>query len=173
MIDRKRLGGEYRSPYQVGAKTLVLHPYRLCLVKQAWYLIARADGSDRPVTYRVARFGSLKVLDEPALVPDAFDPRAYFGNAWAVYRGEQTFDVDVRFTREAAAIATETIWHATQRVHQNDDGSVTLSFRVDGLDEISHWLVGWAGFVQVLRPLELRERVMERWRRGIALNAEL
>jgi hypothetical protein len=38
------------------------------------------------------------------------------------------------------------------------------------LEEITHWLVGWAGFVQILKPEELREKVSDRWRRGIALN---
>ena len=170
LIERRCLSGEYRSPYQDEAKALILHPYRLCLVKQAWYLIARPEGSDHPVTYRVARFAKLEVLEPPALIPEEFDLRAYFGNAWAVYRGEPTSDVVVRFTKEASAIVTETTWHRTQRVHHNEDGSVTLSFQVDGLEEITHWLVGWAGFVQVLRPGELRERVSERWRRGIAVN---
>ena len=66
-----------------------LHPYRLALVKQAWYLIARPEGSTHPVTYRVARFRSLKALDSAADVPEDFDLRAYFGDAWAVYRGDQ------------------------------------------------------------------------------------
>jgi predicted DNA-binding transcriptional regulator YafY len=173
LFERRCLSGEYRSPYRAEVKKLILHPYRLCLLKQAWYLIARPEGAEHPATYRVARFGRLEVLDAPARIPEDFDLRAYFGNAWAVYRGERTFDVEVRFTRDAAAIVTETTWHRTQRVHHHEDGSVTLAFRVDGLEEITHWLVGWAGFVQILRPEELRERVSERWRKGLALNVEV
>ena len=29
----------------------------------------------------------------------------------------------------------------------NDDGSVTVSFEVDGLEEIVWWLLGWSGDV--------------------------
>lgn len=96
-----KLTGTYSSPYdESGPKRLTFHPYRLCLVKQAWYLIARPDHADRPRTYRVARFLTLRPSDAPAEIPGGFDLKAYFGNAWAVYRGDRTHEVVVRFTRE-------------------------------------------------------------------------
>ncbi|HKI16997.1 MAG TPA: WYL domain-containing protein, partial [Isosphaeraceae bacterium] len=172
LIERKCLEGTYASPYQAGEKRLLLLPYRLCLVKQAWYLIARPEGSVHPVTYRVARFRSLKKLDAIADVPEDFDLRAYFGNAWAVYRGEREHDVEVRFVPEAAALVTETTWHHTQQIQHHEDGSVTLSFRVDGLEEIARWLLGWSGWIEVVRPAELRAMVVEQLQRALALNRE-
>lgn len=170
LVENKRLEGIYLSPYQKTEKRLDLHPIRLCLVKQSWYLIAHPVESDHPVTYRVARFRSLKKLDQPADVPHEFDLRAYFGNAWAVYRGDRTYDVEVRFTPEAGALVTETTWHHTQQTRRNDDGSVTLFFRVDGLEEIVWWLLGWSGFVEVVRPKELRSLVRARLQNGLELN---
>ncbi|MGO9468571.1 MAG: helix-turn-helix transcriptional regulator [Isosphaeraceae bacterium] len=172
LIERKCLEGTYSSPYQAGKKRLLLLPYRLCLVKQAWYLIARPEGSLHPVTYRVARFRSLKKLDAIAEVPQDFDLRAYFGDAWAVYRGSQSYEVEARFVPEAAPLVTETTWHHTQQVRRQKDGSVTLSFRVDGLEEIARWLLGWSGLVEVVRPAELRAMVVEHLRRALALNGE-
>jgi len=72
-----------------------LHPYRLCLIKNAWYVVGRQDELDQPRTYRVARFKTLRMLDQAADVPDDFDIRAYFGNAWAVFRGDKTYDVEI------------------------------------------------------------------------------
>jgi predicted DNA-binding transcriptional regulator YafY len=171
LIERKCLEGTYASPYQVGEKHLLLLPYRLCLVKQAWYLIARPEGSIDPLIYRVARFRSLRKLDATADVPDDFDLRAYFGDAWAVYRGGRSYDVELRFVPEAAAPVTETTWHHSQRTRHHEDGSVTLSFRVDGLEEIARWLLGWSGWVEVLRPAELRTMVVGYLHRALALNA--
>jgi predicted DNA-binding transcriptional regulator YafY len=171
LIDKKCLEGTYASPYQSTDKRLTLHPYRLCLVKQAWYLIARPEGSNHPVTYRVARFRSIRRLDEPAAVPEDFDLRDYFGDAWAVYRGDQNYEVEVRFVPEAAALVTETTWHHSQQIQPHEDGSVTLSFRVDGLEEIARWLLGWSGWADVIRPPELRAIVVEQLRRALALNA--
>jgi predicted DNA-binding transcriptional regulator YafY len=171
LVGKHALEGAYASPYQGGEKMVLLHPIRLCLVKQAWYLIARPDGSDHPVTYRVARFRSIRKLFLRSEVPEEFDLRAYFGDAWGVYRGDRSHEVELRFSPEVAAVVTETTWHHTEQVEQNDDGSVTLSFRVDGLEEIVWWVLGWSGSVEVVRPPELRRMVVERLRRALGLNA--
>jgi len=60
LLERKQLTGQYASPYQEKSVKLTLHPYRLCLVQHAWYLIARPANEDRPKTYRVQRFKSLR-----------------------------------------------------------------------------------------------------------------
>jgi predicted DNA-binding transcriptional regulator YafY len=169
LVEKTALEGTYASPYRSGEKTVLLHPIRLCLVKQAWYLIARPDGTDHPVTYRVTRFRSLRRLDLRSDVPEEFDLRAYFGDAWAVFRGERSYEVEVHFTPEAAPLVTETTWHHTQQTRRNDDGSVTLSFRVDGLEEIVWWVLGWSGRVEVVRPPELREMITERLRSALAM----
>ena len=172
LIEKSCLEGTYASPHQSREKRSTLHPIRLCLVEQAWYLIARPEGSSHPVTYRVARFRSLKAVDRAADVPEEFDLRAYFGDAWAVYRGSPSCEVEVRFVPEAADLVTETIWHHTQQARRHEDGSVTLSFRVDGLEEVARWLLGWAGWAQVIRPAELRSMVVEDLQRGLALNTD-
>jgi predicted DNA-binding transcriptional regulator YafY len=69
LLQRKQLVGRYQSPYQEKAVSLRLHPFRLCLVKQAWYVIARPADGDAPRTYRVTRFQSLRMTDLDADVP--------------------------------------------------------------------------------------------------------
>lgn len=160
LVKSKQLTGTYRSPHEPDEVKLHLHPYRLCLCKQAWYLIARPDGDDAPRTYRVARFKTLRMLDANAQVPQNFDLKEYFGNAWAVYRGEQSYAVDILFTKEAAATVTEGIWHHTQKVRKNKDGSVTLTFQVDGLNEIVRWVLGWGSRARVIQPPELRDLIV-------------
>lgn len=167
LVKRKQLAGVYRSPYEVQDVKLQLHPYRLCLVKQAWYLIARPVGEDAPRTYRVARFRTLRMTDTNADVPEDFDLKGYFGNAWAVYRGDRSFNVEIQFTKEAASTVTEGIWHHTQKVHKRKDGSVTLTFQVDGLNEIVRWVLGWGNRAKVIQPPELRDIVVGQLQQSI------
>jgi predicted DNA-binding transcriptional regulator YafY len=133
-------------------------------------LVARPNNADQPQTYRVTRFQTLRPSDAPSVVPDDFDLKSYFGNAWGVYRGAQSHEVMVQFTREAAELVTETIWHSTQTVERHGDGSVTLSFTVDGLNELAYWLLGWSGRVTVINPPELREIVLKHLRKAVELN---
>ena len=161
LLDGKQIAGYYSTPYQERPVKLTLLPYRLILVKACWYLIACPQGRDTPRTYRATRFQSLRILDQAAQVPDEFDLRAYFGKAWAVYRGDRTYEIELLFKPEAASIVTETIWHPTQKATKHADGSLTLTFQVDGLQEIVSWIVSWSRWVKVIEPSELRDSVAE------------
>jgi predicted DNA-binding transcriptional regulator YafY len=174
LVHGKQLTGQYASPYQkqLGKGKMILNPVRLCLVQQAWYLVAQPADKAELRTYRVARFQSLRMLETQAKVPVDFDLNEYFGNAWGVYRGSERYDVEVLFNAEAAPLVTETIWHKTQTVKQHKDGSATLSFSVDGLDEILWWILGWSGRAKVLQPGKLRQMVVEQLRAALKLQIE-
>lgn len=173
LLTSRQITGVYRSPYQQDAVRLTLSPVRLCLIKNALYLIAVPDGANHPRTYRIARFESLAILDQPAVTVEEFDLQAYLGNAWAVYRGDKTYAVAIRFTPAAAKIVTETTWHATQRAEHHEGGSVTLHYTVDGLSEILEWLLTWTGQAEVLAPPQLRSMLVQRLEAGLKMNALL
>ncbi len=172
LVDCKQLEGEYVTPYRNDPQHLTLHPYRLCLAGQAWYLIARPVGEPHPKTYRVPRFRSIRMKDKRAEVPSEFSLDEYFGNAWSVYRGGDTYNVVIEFTSDAADLVTETVWHKTQTIRRHDDGRVTLSFCIDGLDEIAWWVLGWSSCAKVIEPKELRRLVLEKLSRAIAMNQD-
>ncbi len=173
LFQGKQLTGTYESPYEENPVKLTIHPYRLCLIKQAWYIIGHMEGEKKPKTFRVARFKSLRSLDTSADVPEDFDLRDYFGNAWAVYRGEQSYDVGLRFFSDAAKVVQETTWHHTQKVKSHKDGSVTLSFQVDGLSEILHWILSWSGQARVQQPDELKELYIKTLEDAIQINSQV
>jgi predicted DNA-binding transcriptional regulator YafY len=172
LIQKTQVTGQYQSPYEDKPVKLTLHPYRLCLVKSAWYLIGRMPQESEPRTYRIVRFKTLRMLDDPATIPDDFSLKAYFGNAWSVYRGEQSYPVELQFSKEAAEVVTETVWHDTQKVQRNSDGTVTMTFTVDGLNEVVRWVLGWAGRVKVIQPRELRQLVLSQHRQAIQINED-
>lgn len=171
LLQRKRLSAVYESPYEGTARRLVIHPYRLCLIKAAWYVVGRIDREAAPKSFRVARFKTLRMLEDPADVPEDFDLKEFLGNAWAVYRGDRLYPIKLHFLPEAAKLVTETVWHHTQAVQFHRDGSATLSFKVDGLNEIVHWLLSWAGRVKVMEPLELKTLFVEKLQLAIEQQA--
>ena len=172
LLERRQLTGQYASPYQEKSVKLTLTPFRLCLVQQAWYLIARPANEDRPKTYRVQQFKTLRRVDTPADVPEDFDLKQYFGNAWGVYRGDESFDVELRFSKETAPFVLETTWHPTQQTNKHADGTVTMQFKVDGLEEMLWWLLGWSGGVRVIKPEKLRLMLVEELQKALTLNSK-
>jgi predicted DNA-binding transcriptional regulator YafY len=170
LIQGKQVTGQYQSPYQERPVKLTLHPYRLCLAGQAWYVIGRSNEGNSPKTYRIPRFQSLRMIDATAEKPEDFNLEGYFSNAWCVYRGQESFEVEVEFTPDAAMLVTETKWHKTQEMKRLPDGRAVLSFKVDGLDEILWWVLNWSGRAKVIKPQKLREMIVEKLRTGIEMN---
>ena len=172
LLAGKQLAGLYESPYEKRSVKVTLHPYRLCLVKNAWYLIGHLDGEVNAKTFRIARFKTLKQVERSARIPPAFDLQEFFGNAWSAYRGEHSFDVHLTFKGTAAKIVTETLWHHTQVSKKLKNGFVEMHFKVDGLDEILNWTLRWTGEMKIESPEELKLRYLERLRSAISLNAD-
>ncbi|WP_254511379.1 helix-turn-helix transcriptional regulator [Anatilimnocola floriformis] len=170
LLERRQLSGTYDTPYEPRPLKLKLHPFRLTLIKNAWYLVARPHDEVSPRTYRVARFKTLRTLGEAAVVPEDFSLRSYLGNAWGVYRGEVKYDVKLHFPNPTARIVTETTWHHSQKADFQRDGSVILSFLVDGLEEIANWVLSWTGRCRILQPMDLRNRVNAQLQAGLAMN---
>jgi predicted DNA-binding transcriptional regulator YafY len=78
--------------------------------------------------------------------------------------------MEARFMPDAAPLVTETTWHDTQQTRHNDDGSVTLSFQVDGLEEIVRWLLAWTGRMEIVRPKELRLLDVSQLKKAMDMN---
>ncbi|WP_153559428.1 helix-turn-helix transcriptional regulator [Roseimaritima sediminicola] len=173
LLGANQVTGVYESPYEASPLKLTIHPYRICLVKQAWYVVGHIEGETEAKTFRAARFKSLRQTGSAANRPTDFDLRQHFGNAWAVFRGNQSYDVELRFDASVARIVVETNWHHTQQATIHRDGSLTLKFTVDGLDEIQRWILGWTGHVRVVGPAELRDAIVARLQEGVRANSAL
>lgn len=170
LLKQRKLTGTYDSPYEAKPVKLTLSPYKLALVKSAWYVIGLIDGNDTPRTLRIVRFKSMRMTDSPTTIPAEFSLTEYFGHAWAVYRGDTIYDIELQFDKSVAAIVAETVWHHTQKVKKHQSGEVTLSFSIAGLNEIVRWVLGWAGAIKIVKPTELRELVLKHHRQAIEAN---
>jgi predicted DNA-binding transcriptional regulator YafY len=61
------------------------------------------------------------------------------------------------------------MWHSTQSVDRNDDGSMRLTkegmvrmqFRVRGFNEIKFWVLQLGSFARVVKPEGLRRAVLD------------
>ncbi len=65
-----------------------------------------------------------------------------------------------RCTAERLACnAAEVRWPKTQQSQLHPDGSCVLRFRVNGLNEIKWWIIGYGDQVVVHEPPELRQAI--------------
>jgi len=72
---------------------------------------------------------------------------------------DEVYTVKVRISPGWARWVGEKIWHESQKVTRLPNGSLEITFRVAGLDEIKRWLLSFGPEATVLEPPKLRELV--------------
>ena len=138
---------------------LVVHPLRLVFVQRAWYLIAYSVRHREVRTFKLGRVRKLTVTRSTFRSPADADAETHFGDAWCMIPEGKLYDVHLHFEPKVAGNVAEVHWHRSQRVEWNDDGSMEFHVRVDGLGEITWWVLGYGDQVEVVGPAPLRRRV--------------
>jgi len=156
---RLKVRARYDSKHERKVLEMTLHPYRIAFVHRRWYLIAFWEARECIQTLSVGRILHLRPLFARYRLDQEFNLDEYLGNAWVMIRGNQRFHVRVRFLRDVADEIDETRWHRTQQTYFQEDGSLMFEADVDGISEISRWILGYGDQAEVLEPLELRELV--------------
>ena len=148
-----------------------VHPLRLVFVQRAWYLLGWSVRERAVRTYKLARVKRLTVDAQTFTPPPAEQVDAHFGQAWSMIPEGRCHDIHLRFDARVAGNVAEVQWHPSQQVQWRDDGSIDLLARVDGLGEITWWILGYGDQVQVLAPAALVRRVRDVARRVAAMYA--
>jgi predicted DNA-binding transcriptional regulator YafY len=149
------------------------HPYllrlqigkaRLFAYEGGLYLFAYLPDDDRVVVLGVERIRSITVLEESSFtkLPDIWEHiEAKRERAFGIIDDEEELDVVLKFTAEQAPYVRERVWHPSQCLAEQKDGSLILRFRASGWFEIVRWILGWGEDVEVLEPLALRQAVAQ------------
>lgn len=152
----------YHSLFEQQDITTLLSPYRLLFLNRAWYVIGRSSLHRSTRTFHLGRILRAEPLAEKYEIPPRFSLDRFFGNAWRMIRHRaERARVRIRFAPKVARNVAEVTWHKTQEIRWNDDGSIDFLVTVDGLQEISWWIMGYGHQAEVLEPPQLRELIAE------------
>lgn len=149
----------YDSPSEGTNISITLRPYHLVYAEYMWHVIAYSSFHSSVRVFRLCGIKEPVVLDKHFSKPE-FDVKDYFGRAWSMRPEGRLYNIKLWFVREVAKDVAEVEWHSTQKVTFEDDGSAIVEFRVDGLNEITWWILSYGDRVQVLAPKTLRGRIV-------------
>lgn len=159
LLTKKQIEAVYLAPGGKSAKKIQLQPRRIFICGGVWYLAANDNKDQQTKLYRLSRFEAVKVLERAMSVGSQFSLRDFLGNAWAVFRGDRDYHVEIAFDREVAPFIEECTWHPTQELEEQKDGRLIFRATVSGLDEIKFWILQWGPRAVVHKPKELAEEV--------------
>jgi predicted DNA-binding transcriptional regulator YafY len=134
----------------------VVHPYGF-LYGNRHYLVAWSE-IDRAHDFRnfaLSNIERVEVLDRTFTRKRGFLLGEYAQRSFGAFQ-ESPVDVVWKFSPKAAPDAREYLFHPTQVMEAQTDGSLVVRFRAGGLLEMSWHLCTWGGEVEVLRPRKLQ-----------------
>lgn len=160
----------YKSLFEGKEIELDFCPYHLLYNHRAWYVLgySRMHNSER--TLKLNRVTEMVTLEKCFVDDEKFDVYDYLGRAWSMIPEGKIYNIKLRFLPKVANNVSEVNWHSTQKVTRNEDGTVTMEFRVDGLGEITWWILGYGDQVEVLAPKALRTIIAKTAKNMIKLN---
>ncbi len=138
---------------------ILIHPLRVVFVERAWYVLAYTPRHGEIRTYKLIRIRKFHRRKEIFTPPPDEQVDGHFGRAWCMIPEGTMYDVHLRFEPRVAGNVAEVQWHDSQQVQWNDDGSMEFRVTVDGLGEITWWVLGYGDQVAVVSPPELRAKI--------------
>jgi len=146
----------------------VVHPYHI--EPSPWgdgnYLIGYSEYHKKIVRFKITRIE--KVVQAPGAYrePDEFDVQTFLKHAWGIWSTDEApVTVRLRFNKWAIPRLTESNWPQAVLHPPAKDGSQIWEIQVAEWREMESWVKGWGSQVEVLEPVELRNRLVSEVRR--------
>ncbi len=160
--ERRELRFQYQGLGDKAPRTRQVRGYHLGCVDQKWYLFGWDTDREALRTFALSRMTGLEVTTRRFRPPADFDLAKTLAGAFGVHSGEPGREilVEIRFDAWAARLIRERTWHPTQSLRPDGEG-VILTLRLSGLDEIHRWVLSWGEHAEVLKPMDLHQRVRE------------
>ncbi len=124
------------------------------------YLVGQMPWADDMRLWRLSNISNAYCLDTTFEPDPNFDLQAYAERSFGAYQ-EPPFEVIWEFDAEVAEDAASFLFHPSQSLLENDDGSLTVKFRAGGLEEMCWHLFTWGQSVTVKKPERLSRRLAE------------
>ncbi len=165
----KTVSMTYYTTYSQKTTCRELDPYHLRFAYGGWYVLGFCHLRKEIKIFSLANVQKLEMTKKTFVRQEDFTPEQFFGNAWRIIPGEPAH-VKLKFSSDIAPWIVARQWHKTQVIRELEDGSVVMDLDIDGLSEISGWIMSFGSNVEVIEPKELRDEICEEAKKAAELN---
>lgn len=143
-----------------------IEPYRLLYWDSAWYVVGFCHLKMALRTFALHRIKTYKVCGEKFVPMSGDKIDAHMKAPFRLEHGGEQQRVKIHFRLPTALYIKERQWHKTEEREDHEDGSCTLSFVAQSLDEVKRWVLEKGADARVLEPAALEEKVRGELRKG-------
>ena len=152
---------EYKPKKRDTVGTYTLCPFGILYGERNHYLLAKSyEHQEQELHYYIiSNIRKLRLLEDKRFsVPEDFSIENHTKDLFGMYN-EAPFDVEWLFSKKAAAEAEQFVFHPSQEMKKNPDGTLTVRFRAGGCLEMAWHLYTWCDQVTVIKPADFWQRV--------------
>lgn len=144
---------KYRSSGKTGYDTV--RPYGF-IYGNRHYLVAWSENEQARDfrNFALSNIERVELLEKSFTRRRGFSLQDYAERSFGVFQ-EEPFDVVWKFSPEVAADAKEFLFHPSQKLEEQPDGSLIVRFRAGGTREMAWHLFTWGERVKVVKPKRL------------------
>lgn len=139
-----------------GHRDEILEPLTLILWNGGLYLVARKQGSRKPLLFVVDRFKSVKTTSRFRYPAESeYSPEKYCDGYFGIFHEDRApVEVELIFApkRWIHMYLTERLWHPTQQFELLQDGRLRMTFQTRQLVEVGRFIRSFGPDVEVVKP---------------------
>lgn len=141
-----------------------LMPYGILYGERDHYLLARrsdCSSGDEVHLYILNNIKEVEILPDTYDIPKDFNLEKFAERSFGVYQ-EEPFEVEWLFDKKKAQEAKNYVFHPSQEMIENKDGTLTVKFKAGGMLEMDWHLYTWGNHVKVIKPADWYEKIAEK-----------
>ena len=141
---------------------ILVHPLKLIHTPISWYLLAWNEKKRALRKYKLMRISNLMITEGRFNTRDV-SKKEIFGDSWWLQydpnKQDDPYQVKIRFLGEAAKSIQEYNFHDSQRVEEETDADVIVTWELSYLHEFATWLMQWLDSIEIIEPQKLKDIV--------------
>ena len=160
IMDRQTMEIDYHSFSRRKVQARKIDPYRLWYQEGDLHLIAYCHLRQKTLVFALERIRAARPTSQTFILPEGFHFEEYIKDSFGLIRGEPV-RVQILFSPHQAPWIAERIWHPSQKMQYQLDGSLLMSLEVTDALELKRWILGFGQEAEVLEPRGLREAIRQ------------
>jgi predicted DNA-binding transcriptional regulator YafY len=162
-VSRRQVKIAYQSLSAESASGRIIEPYFIepATTGHSSYVIAYCHRTKSLRTFKIERIKAIESTSETYTISPDFNANEFLGSSWGIVVEGEVKTIKLLFDPELTRIIEETLFHSSQVLEKLSDGSIIMTLKVTVSVELYSWIMGWGQKVEVLKPIELRQNIIE------------
>jgi proteasome accessory factor B len=154
----------YQEEFSSEITEFIIEPYFMEPILSLHSIIVIAYCPSRKIIYP---YNIDHIVGEVTICADTYEmPQDYnavdsINSAWGLPVDNEIVTVKLHFKPNLSKTIMSTIWHPSQIVELQDDGSLIATFEVRKMSGFRSWVLNWGDEVEVLEPQAFRDKLAE------------